>query len=117
MYAFLIGLLSLKFGGIVLSLQQLDILMNIVFFSYARLRTGGVKVMIHSSTLTTWDVGITSLRYDHHTLCLLVSTRLLKVEMLENFAEVQYVCALQQSPVNADAWYEYDCSLGYHEYS
>ena len=44
-----------------------------VLFAYARLRTGGVKVMTHLSTLTTWDVGITSLKYDHHTLCLLVS--------------------------------------------
>ena len=35
-----------------------------------RLRAGGVNMMIHLSTLTTWDVGITSPMYEHHTLIL-----------------------------------------------
>ena len=33
-----------------------------------RLRAGEVKMMMYSSTLTTWDVGVTSLRYEHYTV-------------------------------------------------
>ena len=37
-----------------------------------RLRAGEVKIMIHSSTLTTWGVGITSLRYVHYIVLYIV---------------------------------------------
>ena len=55
-----------------LSSELLVKLQSFLIIIYARLRTGGIKVMTHLCTLTTWDVGITSLRYVYeHVHCVI----------------------------------------------